>query len=120
MNGKKSKKTFFSKLKIQHSDNVYIFQYREKAPTKDIFSRRIRTICNRGDVEPIRLHDLRHSHVALLINQREDHTTIKERLGHASIKTTIDVYGHLFPNKQRETADRLDDLFLAIGHFVDI
>ena len=38
------------------------------------------------------------------------YATIKERLGHASINTTIDVYGHLFPNKQRETADRLDDL----------
>lgn len=66
---------------------------------------------NRGEVKPIRLHDLRHSHVALLIHQREDYITIKERLGHASIKTTIDVYGHLFPNKQKETADKLDELF---------
>ncbi|MEC2287147.1 site-specific integrase, partial [Bacillus velezensis] len=50
------------------------------------------------------------SHVALLINQGEDYITIKERLGHASVKTTIDVYGHLYPNKQKEMADKLDNL----------
>lgn len=101
----------FKKYQIEHSNEVHVFQYREVPPTKDIFSRRIRTICNRGQLVPIRQHDLRHSHVALLIHQREDYTTIKERLGHASITTTIDVYGHLFPNKQKETADKLDDFF---------
>ncbi|MBM7634437.1 site-specific integrase [Geomicrobium sediminis] len=108
---KERQQNLFAQLRIHHSNDTHIFQYREKPPTKDIFSRRIQTICNRGELEPIRLHDLRHSHVALLIHQREDYATIKERLGHASIKTTIDVYGHLFPNKQRETADRLDDFF---------
>lgn len=108
---KERQSDLFKKLGITHNDTVYIFQYREKPPTKDIFSRRIKKICTEGGLEPIRLHDLRHSHVALLIHQKEDHVTIKERLGHASIKTTIDVYGHLFPNKQQETADKLDDLF---------
>lgn len=50
--------------------------------------------------------------MVLLIHQRLFlHSTLKERLGHSSIKTTIDVYGHLFPNKQKETANRLDNLF---------
>lgn len=108
---KEKQKSLFTRLKLKHNDDVHVFQYRDQPPTKDIFSRRIRTICKRGSLEPIRQHDLRHSHVALLIHQGEDYTTIKERLGHASIKTTIDVYGHLFPNKQKETADRLDDFF---------
>ncbi|WP_017795716.1 tyrosine-type recombinase/integrase [Oceanobacillus kimchii] len=109
---KQEQQDLFSKYRMKHSNDIHIFQYKDQAPTKDIFSRKIRTICERDDkIEAIRLHDFRHSHVALLIHQREDYTTIKERLGHASIKTTIDVYGHLFPNKQRETADRLDDLF---------
>lgn len=55
--------------------------------------------------------NFRHSHVALLIDNKEDALIIKERLGHASITTTMDVYGHLFPNKQKNTADRLDELF---------
>ncbi|MFK3937952.1 tyrosine-type recombinase/integrase [Alkalihalobacillus sp. NPDC078783] len=99
----------FRLLGMSHSNETHVFQYKDVPPTKDIFSRRIRTICKGSDLEPIRLHDLRHSHVALLIHQKEDYATIKERLGHASIKTTIDVYGHLYPNKQQETADKLDD-----------
>ncbi|MFT0802993.1 tyrosine-type recombinase/integrase [Bacillus swezeyi] len=107
---KEKQREIFHKLNIKHSDKTFMFGYRELPPSKDRFSRGIRRICSRGSLEPIRLHDLRHSHVALLIHQGEDYATIKERLGHASIKTTIDVYGHLFPNKQREIADRLDDL----------
>ncbi|WP_375335793.1 site-specific integrase [Bacillus sp. WMMC1349] len=107
---KEKQRKLFEQLNIQYSENIYIFQYKDLPPSKDVFSRRIKKICERGSIKPIRLHDLRHSHVALLIHQKEDYATIKERLGHASIKTTIDVYGHLFPNKQRVMADRLDDL----------
>ncbi|WP_353618109.1 tyrosine-type recombinase/integrase [Pseudomonas sp. ISL-88] len=57
------------------------------------------------------MHDFRHSHVALLINRGEDVYLISKRLGHKSIKTTLDTYGHLFPGRQKELADRLDDLF---------
>ncbi|WP_206538309.1 tyrosine-type recombinase/integrase [Listeria floridensis] len=60
----------------------------------------------------MRIHDFRHSHVALLIHNGEDYTVIKERLGHSSITTTIDIYSHLFPNKQKSIADRLEDFFL--------
>ncbi|MCY8989817.1 tyrosine-type recombinase/integrase [Bacillus atrophaeus] len=108
---KEKQRVVLESLHIMHAEDIYIFQYKDTPPNKDVFSRKIKTICERGEVEPIRLHDLRHSHVALLIHQKEDYITIKERLGHASIKTTIDVYGHLFPNKQKETADKLDELF---------
>ena len=47
------------------------------------------------DLKKIRIHDLRHSHASLLINQGEDYLVVKERLGHASITTTIDTYSHL-------------------------
>ncbi|MCY8933968.1 tyrosine-type recombinase/integrase [Bacillus atrophaeus] len=48
----------------------------------------------------MRFHDLRHSHVALLIDQGEDYLVIKERLGHSSVAFTMNTYGHLFPRKQ--------------------
>ncbi|TWK89401.1 putative prophage phiRv2 integrase [Bacillus paralicheniformis] len=101
----------FKKLNILHSDESYIFQYKDTPSSKDIFSRKIKYFCKNSDLEPIRLHDFRHSQVALLIDQGEDYATIKERLGHGSVKTTIDVYGHLYPNKQKEMTDKLDDLF---------
>ena len=58
--------------------------------------------------EPCTFHDLRHSHAALLIAQGEHPKVIQERLGHASIKTTLDTYGHLFDGLDEAAADRLD------------
>lgn len=58
--------------------------------------------------EPMRPHDLRHTHVALLIAAGEDPYVISKRLGHASIRTTYDVYGHLFEGRDREAADTLE------------
>lgn len=63
-----------------------------------------------AEVKKIRFHDLRHSHVALLINMEEQDFLIKERLCHVSIKITYDIYGHLFPTKQKELANHLDTI----------
>lgn len=56
----------------------------------------------------IRVHDLRHSHVAYLINSGIEPLIIKERLGHKDIRITLNTYGHLYPNKQRSVAELLD------------
>lgn len=58
----------------------------------------------------IRVHDLRHSHVALLIEHNVSPMVIAERLGHESITVTLGTYGHLYPNKQKEIAEILDNL----------
>ena len=54
----------------------------------------------------IRLYNLRHSHVALLIK----YLVIADFLGHVSIKVTLGTYSHLYPNKQQEISDILDNL----------
>jgi integrase len=56
----------------------------------------------------MRPHDLRHAHVALLIAAGEDPYVISQRLGHASIRTTYDIYGHLFEGRDRQAADALE------------
>ena len=58
--------------------------------------------------EPCRFHDLRHSHAAMLIAQGEHQKTIQSRLGHASISTTLDTYGHLMEGLDQAAAERLD------------
>ena len=63
----------------------------------------------KAGVKRIRIHDLRHSHVSLLIDEGFSAVAIAERLGHESIAITYR-YSHLFPTKQSEMADRLDDL----------
>ncbi|MDP8959671.1 MAG: tyrosine-type recombinase/integrase [Actinomycetota bacterium] len=65
--------------------------------------------------EPCRPHDLRHTHVALLIAAGEDLYVISKRLGHASIRTTYDVYGHLFEGRDQETAEALQEVRLRLS-----
>lgn len=55
------------------------------------------------------MHDLRHSHVAYLINRGVAPLIIKERLGHKDIKITLNTYGHLYPNQQKQVANLLDE-----------
>ena len=60
-------------------------------------------------LKPIRVHDLRHSHVSLLINSGYSALEIADRMGHESIDITYR-YAHLFPNVQRDMASKLDSL----------
>lgn len=63
--------------------------------------------CKRSHVKRIRIHDLRHSHVSLLIEMGFSAVAIAERLGHESSDVTFR-YAHLFPDKQGEMARALD------------
>ena len=59
-------------------------------------------------LKPIRVHDLRHSHIALLIEKGMQPLVIAQRVGHDSVNTTMNIYGHLYPNKQKQVADMLN------------
>ena len=58
-------------------------------------------------VKRIRIHDLRHSHVSLLIEMGFSALAIADRVGHESIDITYR-YAHLFPTRQQEMADKLN------------
>ena len=58
-------------------------------------------------VKKIRIHDIRHSSVSLLIEMGFSALAIADRVGHESIDITYR-YAHLFPSKQTEMADKLD------------
>ena len=63
--------------------------------------------CKETGVKKIRIHDLRHSHISLLIDRGFTALAIGKRVGHSGEKITYR-YAHLFPSKQDEMADRLD------------
>ena len=71
--------------------------------------KRLKKYEEKTGVKPIRVHDLRHSHVAYLINQGVEPLIIKERLGHKNIQITLNTYGHLYPSRQKEIAEMLDE-----------
>jgi integrase len=56
----------------------------------------------------LRIHDLRHTAAALLIDAGAHPLAVKEHLGHASIETTMNLYGHLFPEVRERLAEALD------------
>lgn len=58
-------------------------------------------------VKRIRIHDLRHSHVAHLIELGVSPVEIADRLGHKSMSVTM-TYSHLYPSKQRKMVDKLN------------
>ena len=58
-------------------------------------------------VKRIRIHDLRHSHISLLIDMGFSAIAIADRVGHESIDITYN-YAHLFPSRQQEMAKKLD------------
>lgn len=63
-----------------------------------------------GVLRRITVHGLRHSHVSLLISKKYDIFEVSKRIGHKSIKTTQDIYGHLFDEVQKTIANDLDSL----------
>jgi integrase len=63
-----------------------------------------------GLPEEIRVHDLRHTHASLLISAAVHPKAIQVRLGHTSITTTLNRYGHLMPDAFQGVGARLDAL----------
>ncbi len=57
--------------------------------------------------------DIRHSHASLLINQGCDALILADRLGHEKVSTTLNTYSHLFPHKQQELVNNLEQLAAA-------
>ena len=72
--------------------------------------RRFTALIARADVLPIRFHDLRHTSATLLLGKGVHGKIVQERLGHANIAMTLDLYSHVTADMQREAADRLEAL----------
>lgn len=95
---------------VPDTGKLQVFQFIPEIMTRFKVSKKYDDVVERSStLKRIWIHDLRHSHVAFLIDNEEDPFIIKERIGHASINTTYDIYGHLYPNKQQNLADKLNN-----------
>jgi len=65
------------------------------------------------DIPKIRLHDLRHTWATLAMRSGVPPKVVQERLGHAKISITLDIYSHVLPGMQREAADLIAGAFDA-------
>lgn len=88
---------------IQPTDRLFPY-------TKSFLNHEMLRGCKKSGVKKIRVHDLRHSHASLLIEMGCQPLLIADRLGHEKIQTTLNTYSHLYPNKQAEIAQQLENV----------
>jgi integrase len=65
-----------------------------------------------ADIEPLAIHDARHTYASLMIAAGVNAKALSAYMGHGSIAITYDLYGHLMPGNEEEAAGLLD-AFLA-------
>ena len=63
------------------------------------------------DLPKIRLHDFRHTHATLLLQQKINPKVVSERLGHSNVVITLTTYAHVLPTMQTEAVTTLSTLF---------
>ena len=61
-----------------------------------------------------RLHDLRHTHATMLLRQGVHPKVVQERLGHANVSITLDIYSHCTANMQQEAAEKIDEALRGV------
>jgi integrase len=74
----------------------------------NVYHRILQPTLTAAKMRRIRFHDLRHTYASMLINQGENLKYVQSQLGHASITTTVDRYGHLMPDAHVGASERLD------------
>jgi integrase len=98
-----------------HEPGAYVVTAPQGGPVRpDLFRRRVwAPACEAAGLAGLGLHDLRHAAVALMREAGVPVEVASRRLGHASIRTTMDVYGSLPESLDRQAADALGDLMAA-------
>jgi integrase len=92
-------------------ENDLVFATPEGKPLlPDSISHAWTKMVKRAGLDHVRLHDARHTHASLLLKQGVHPKVVQERLGHATISTTLDLYSHVAPGLQEAAAKRFDDV----------
>jgi integrase len=99
------------KLGPEYNNLDFVFAERRGGPLdgQNLLRRHFRPILRRAGLsEAYRLYDLRHSCATLLLSANEHPKVVSERLGHANISLTLDVYSHVLPSMQQAATDKLE------------
>lgn len=93
---------------VGYNDDRFVFNF-----DKPLDENSIRLVknnaCNKAGVKQIRIHDFRHSHVSLLVNQGFNAFDIAKRMGH-TVEMVNNVYGHWFTDAQQNMVDKLNSI----------
>lgn len=97
----------WKKVQSKNCPSKYILSYNGLPTNKSATYHIIERHSKLAKVHRIKTHALRHSHASLLISLGENALVVRDRLGHEDIQTTLGTYGHLYPNTNRDVANKL-------------
>lgn len=95
-----------------YTDYVCVDEYGQQIKPSYI-SQAFGKILKKNGLRHIRFHDLRHTCASLLLNQGYELTDVSSMLGHSTITTTADIYGHTDEKRMRDIAEKMGSV-LAI------
>jgi integrase len=96
-----------------YKTNDLVFAQEDGGPLHpDATSKIFRRLVRRHGLPPIRLHDLRHTWATLALELGVHPKVVQERLGHANVSITLDLYSHVSPAMESDAANRVAALVL--------
>lgn len=99
-----------AKLRGEKSHRELIFYDKNLNPiAQDVLSKKFRYFLQENNLKHIRFHDLRHSHVTMLIDAKVPIKVISERVGHSNVNTTLNIYSHALREMDQEASDKISD-----------
>ena len=97
-----------------YTDNDLVFaRYDGAFWEPDSFTSSFAAAIRKSGLPHLNFHALRHSHATILLKQGINPKVVSERLGHAKVGTTLDIYSHVLPGMQEEAAQRIDSALRA-------
>ena len=92
-------------------DNDYICRWSDGHPINPSYmSHAFSKLLQKNCIEPLRLHDLRHTNASLLLQMGESMKTISDWLGHSDIGTSMNLYAHVSLEAKKETSNKLGEM----------
>lgn len=95
-----------------YQDNDLIFCREDGSPFRPTsINRPFRELIKKAGVPYIRFHDLRHTHATLMLELGINPKAVAERLGHSSVKITLDTYSHVTTDVQKEAMNTFSNAY---------
>ena len=94
---------YIAQFNIQTGERIFTFSI-------DVLRDTMERGYKAAGLHKIKIHDLRHSHASMLMDMGVTPLLAAERLGHEKVETTLNIYSHLYPDRQAEVAAELEKL----------
>lgn len=104
-------KQIYGDYYYSQADFIYCKNDGSPISPNNSFTSSFRHFINKHVPFPVRFHDLRHTHATLLLEAGVNPKVIQERLGHANINTTLNIYSHVTKEMEDDSVDKFENLF---------